>query len=102
MIINALLCRLNISVSVKKSRTINYTTSLQQTILKVVIIDNLLKVNVLHIVPPVANLLTKSDAVKKFDLSSVEDVVVGAAPMKAELSHHVYQRFNLKLVRQGL
>lgn len=39
------------------------------------------RVNMLQIVPPLANFLAKSPLVDNYDLTSVETIVCGAAPL---------------------
>lgn len=55
----------------------------------------------LPIVPPIMIALAKQDVVKKFDLSSVIEVVSGAAPVGKDTLEEVYQRVRVPDVRQG-
>lgn len=41
-----------------------------------------LKATDMHLVPPIALLLTNSALVQKYDLSSVRKIVIAAAPLK--------------------
>ena len=56
----------------------------------------------LHLVPPVALFLAKHPAVDKFDLSSVKEAVVAAAPLKKDLSEELTNRLKMTFVRQGI
>jgi acyl-CoA synthetase (AMP-forming)/AMP-acid ligase II len=58
------------------------------------------KCNQLFIAPPVAVALAKHPLVDQFDLSSVEVVFSGAAPLDANLGHAVAKRLDC-IVRQG-
>ncbi|KAI6183661.1 Fatty Acid CoA Synthetase family [Aphelenchoides bicaudatus] len=56
----------------------------------------------LHIVPPVALYLAKSPLVnKKYDLSSLRSIYVGAAALGPKLATDLKERLNLKSVTQG-
>ena len=56
---------------------------------------------VLHVVPPVALMLAKHPVVDKFDLTSVREIVVGAAPLSETMSKELQAKLKLKVVRQG-
>jgi acyl-CoA synthetase (AMP-forming)/AMP-acid ligase II len=58
------------------------------------------RIAIAHIVPPVAVALAKHPAVDRYDLSALECLFSGAAPLGAELTDAVYQRFGAT-VRQG-
>ncbi|EGX91875.1 4-coumarate-CoA ligase 2 [Cordyceps militaris CM01] len=55
--------------------------------------------NVLQVVPPVVVMLSKRPEVARYDLSSVRDVMCGAAPLKAELQNEVADRFRANVVQ---
>ncbi|XP_071053248.1 uncharacterized protein [Onthophagus taurus] len=57
------------------------------------------KVNKLTIVPPLAIFMAKSPLVEKYNLSSLEDVLCGAAPLTESVSNLLHSRLNIK-VRQ--
>ena len=57
----------------------------------------------MQLVPPVMVLLAKSPLLDKYDLSCVEGIIAGAAPVSAELEEEVRERFGGRvIVRQGL
>ncbi len=58
------------------------------------------KCNTIYIAPPLAVALAKHPIVDEFDLSHVDMVFSGAAPLDAELGHAVGKRIGCK-VRQG-
>jgi acyl-CoA synthetase (AMP-forming)/AMP-acid ligase II len=58
------------------------------------------KITDLAVVPPILVMLAKRPETKKFDLSSLQRIGCGAAPLKKDLQHEIQNRFNLK-VRQG-
>lgn len=51
------------------------------------------KITNLHLVPPLANFLAKSPFVDLFDLSSVEVINCGAAPLSSEIQSILMQRY---------
>lgn len=60
------------------------------------------QVRQLQLVPPVLVLLAKSPIVDQYDLSCVEEIVVGAAPVSAELEREVTSRLGSHVfMRQG-
>lgn len=60
------------------------------------------KITSIATVPPIILALCKHPIVKKFDLSSVEKVTCGAAPLSAELAREVQKIFKTKpKVKQG-
>jgi len=58
------------------------------------------KVDAIQAVPPILIMLTKRPEVKKYDISSLKHILVGAAPTSPELQRKVTQKFKLK-VGQG-
>eukprot|EP00124_Ichthyophonus_hoferi_P000335 Ihof_evm2s12 gene=Ihof_evmTU2s12 len=60
------------------------------------------KLDVLHVVPPIALFLAKSPLVDQFDLSSVKQIVCAAAPLSKEVTDMIYERLKwVHIVRQG-
>jgi acyl-CoA synthetase (AMP-forming)/AMP-acid ligase II len=57
-------------------------------------------VNYVYIAPPIAVALAKHPVVDQFDLTSIEVIFSGAAPLDAELGHAVARRLKTR-VRQG-
>ncbi|KAI5079573.1 hypothetical protein GOP47_0005052 [Adiantum capillus-veneris] len=55
----------------------------------------------LPLVPPIMIALAKQDAVLRYDLSSVIEMVSGAAPVGKETLEEVYQRLKVPDLRQG-
>lgn len=58
------------------------------------------KVDAVQAVPPLLIMLSKRSEVKKYDISSLKHILVGAAPTSRELQAEVSNRFSLK-VGQG-
>lgn len=58
------------------------------------------KVDAVQAVPPLLIMLSKRPEVKKYDISSLKHILVGAAPTSRELQAEVSNRYNLK-VGQG-
>jgi acyl-CoA synthetase (AMP-forming)/AMP-acid ligase II len=58
------------------------------------------KVSYVYIAPPIAVALAKHPVVDQYDLSSIEVIFSGAAPLDAELGHAVAKRLGTR-VRQG-
>ncbi len=52
-------------------------------------------------VPPLAVFLAKHPAVDKYDLSSIQTIICGAAPLGGETSQAVKNRIGVKNIRQG-
>ena len=50
------------------------------------------KINTLSLVPPIAVALAKHPMVSKYDLSAVERVLCGAAPLGSEVSRELENR----------
>ncbi|KAF1982583.1 4-coumarate-CoA ligase [Aulographum hederae CBS 113979] len=82
--------KLNISVYIMKQ--FQYEPFLQ------VIQD--FKITHLHVAPPILVMLHKRPETDKYDLSSVQEALCGAAPLSKELQNDVAKRFNM-LVYQG-
>lgn len=59
------------------------------------------KVTVVPLVPPLAVFVAKHDIVSQFDLSSINNVVCGAAPLTAEIQKLLSSRLSGVTVRQG-
>ncbi|RPD61672.1 amp dependent CoA ligase [Lentinus tigrinus ALCF2SS1-7] len=59
------------------------------------------RVTHLYLVPPQAVLLCKSPVVQKYDLSSVECLMCGAAPVSAELTEGLMRVFPKSVIGQG-
>lgn len=61
------------------------------------------RINSLTVVPPIVVALAKHPIVKKFDLSSLESIGCGAAPLGTEIMEEVEKLFppNTLIVRQG-
>ncbi|KAL2820322.1 hypothetical protein BJX63DRAFT_444603 [Aspergillus granulosus] len=55
----------------------------------------------MHLVPPVALLLTTSDIAQKYDVPSVERIVIAAAPLKQALQRELKKRFPKASICQG-
>ncbi|KAI1264820.1 4-coumarate-CoA ligase [Xylariaceae sp. FL1019] len=58
------------------------------------------KITNLQIAPPILVMLSKRPETSRYDLSSVKDVLCGAAPLSRELQNECQRRFNLQ-VYQG-
>lgn len=57
----------------------------------------------IHVVTPLMLFLAKHPIVSKYDLSSISNMAMGAAPCGADLMQEVYDRFNKKslIIQQG-
>ncbi|KAL2850620.1 hypothetical protein BJY01DRAFT_261525, partial [Aspergillus pseudoustus] len=55
----------------------------------------------MHLVPPVALLLTTSEIARKHDVPSVERIVIAAAPLKEALQRELKKRFPKASICQG-
>jgi 4-coumarate--CoA ligase len=53
----------------------------------------------LQTVPPILIMLSKRPEVKKYDLSSVKEILCGAAPCSKELQESIIEKFGLKVVQ---
>lgn len=58
------------------------------------------KITHLQVAPPILVMLSKRPETAKYDISSVTDVLCGAAPLSKELQNDVSRRFNLQ-INQG-
>lgn len=58
------------------------------------------KVTHLQVAPPILVMLSKRPETSKYDISSVTDVLVGAAPLSKELQNDVSKRFGMQ-INQG-
>ena len=57
----------------------------------------------LFLVPPILVVLAKSPTINKYDLSSLEFMLTGAAPTGKDLIEEVYKRLpKLKYIMQGI
>ena len=62
----------------------------------------LTKIRVMSLVPPTAVLLTKELLRKRYDLSCVESLICGAAPLGKEVVLELYKLMpSLRAVKQG-
>lgn len=52
------------------------------------------KIELLHLVPPLANFLAKSPLVDKYDLSSVKSIICGAAPLSKKTEETLIKRLS--------
>lgn len=60
------------------------------------------KIGCLYLVPPIIIMITKSrDAVKRYDLSSVQSIFTGAAPLGQETAEDLQSMFPRWAIRQG-
>lgn len=64
-------------------------------------LQNIQNFKITHIqtAPPVVVMLAKRPETKKYDLSSMRNIVCGAAPLSKELQNDVTDRFKLKIVQ---
>jgi 4-coumarate--CoA ligase len=64
-------------------------------------LENIQNHRVTHIqtAPPVLVMLAKRPETKKYDLSSLQNILCGAAPLSKELQNEVSERFGLKVVQ---
>jgi len=58
------------------------------------------KITHLQVAPPILVMLSKRPETKNYDISSVKDVLCGAAPLSKELQNDVSKRFNIH-IKQG-
>lgn len=58
------------------------------------------KPTTLQVVPPIVVMLSKRPEVAKYDLSSVEHIYCGAAPLSSKLQNEIRDRFNMN-IKQG-
>ena len=59
------------------------------------------KINIAHIVPPLVVFLAKHPLVEKYDVTSITELMTGAAPMGGDIAKAASMRTNCKLIRQG-
>ena len=59
------------------------------------------RINIAHLVPPLVLFLAKHPLVDKYDTSSIDQIMSGAAPLGGELVTAVRERLGCRLVRQG-
>ena len=62
---------------------------------------NRYRINVAHLVPPLVLFLSKHPLVDRYDLSSLHDVVTGAAPLGGEVVRAAVKRTGCKVIRQA-
>ncbi|KAF8850670.1 4-coumarate-CoA ligase [Acephala macrosclerotiorum] len=55
------------------------------------------KITHLHIAPPILVMLSKRPETAKYDISTVEDILCGAAPLPLELRNDVCKRFGVQI-----
>jgi 4-coumarate--CoA ligase len=58
------------------------------------------KITTLQLVPPVLVMLAKRPETREYDLSSLRNILCGAAPLKSDLQNEIMQRFKV-VVLQG-
>ena len=59
------------------------------------------RINLAHLVPPLVLFLAKHPDVDKYDLSSLDEIMSGAAPLGGETVSAARERIKCKLIRQG-
>ena len=59
------------------------------------------KISIGHLVPPLVLFLAKHPLVDNYDLSSLDEIMVGAAPLGGEVVKAARDRINCPLIRQG-
>ena len=59
------------------------------------------RVSIAHLVPPLVLFLAKHPEVENYDVSSIADIMSGAAPLGGDLVKSVSERLGCKCVRQG-
>ena len=59
------------------------------------------KVNLCHLVPPLVLFLAKHPLVDNYNLKSLDQIMVGAAPLGGEVVKAARDRINCRLIRQG-
>ncbi|CAG9761516.1 unnamed protein product [Ceutorhynchus assimilis] len=60
------------------------------------------KIDIVPLIPPLANFLAQSDKVLKYYLSSVSDIICAAAPLSLETERNLKIRLNCKYLRNCL
>ena len=59
-----------------------------------------MQVSLLPLVPPIVIFLAKNPLVARYDLSSLEFVTSGAAPLSAEVEQQFLSRLNVEQIKQ--
>ena len=63
----------------------------------------LLQVHCLYLVPPIVTFLAKHPSVENYDLTSIDTIISGAAPLGEELTHAVRKRLpTVVAIGQGI
>ncbi|KAI9713964.1 MAG: hypothetical protein M1820_000694 [Bogoriella megaspora] len=57
------------------------------------------KVTRLQVAPPILVMLNKRPETKKYNLSSIQEILCGAAPLRAELQNDIARRFGLTTIQ---
>jgi 4-coumarate--CoA ligase len=57
------------------------------------------RITTIQAVPSVMNMLAKRPETAQYDLSSLKNIMVGAAPMPLQISNELTQRFNISIAR---
>jgi acyl-CoA synthetase (AMP-forming)/AMP-acid ligase II len=57
------------------------------------------KITTLQLVPPVLIMLAKRPETSKYDISSLNQILCGAAPLKSDLQNEIMERFNVAIVQ---
>ncbi|OJD40767.1 4-coumarate-ligase [Diplodia corticola] len=58
------------------------------------------RINSLQVAPPILVMMSKRPETSRYDLSSIEEITCGAAPLSKELADDIVRRFNVTL-KQG-
>lgn len=58
------------------------------------------KINTLQVAPPILVMMSKRPETSRYDLSSIQEITCGAAPLSKQLADDVVKRFNVAL-KQG-
>ncbi len=61
-----------------------------------------LQATILHMVPPIAVMLSKHPLVSKFDVSSVRAILGGAAPLGQQQAEALMKQLGVNAIRQGM
>ena len=59
------------------------------------------KTDVLNLVPPLILFLAKHPLVEKYDLTSIKQIMSGAAPLGGDIVHSAKERLQCDIIRQG-
>lgn len=65
------------------------------------VVNHILQVNVVGLVPPMMIFMTKSPLVKNYDVSSLEHILCGAAPVASTIIKEFWDIFPVKHIQQG-